>query len=82
MCTGFLPETGQYFAKGSPARQGDYIEWIADQDIIVGLSACPFGDVSAPCGTPMEEIKGGPLTVELFDLENEIINKWKDMNRG
>lgn len=80
MCTGFLPGTGQYFAKGSPAREGDYIEWIADQDLMVALSACPFGDVSAPCGTPMEEIKGGSLRVQVFNVDQQIVNRWKHMN--
>jgi len=47
MCTGFLPPTYQYFMKASPVRPGDYIEFFAELDLIVGLSACPGGD----CGT-------------------------------
>lgn len=35
--------THQYFTKASPAKPGDYIEFIADMDLIVALSACPHG---------------------------------------
>ncbi len=47
MCTGFLPSTKQYFMKASPVRPGDYLEFYAHIDLIVGLSACPGGDCSA-----------------------------------
>lgn len=48
MLTGFTRDTQQYFCKPSPSRQGDFIEFIADMDLIVGLSTCPHGDVSIP----------------------------------
>ena len=44
MCTGFMPDTKQYFMKQSPVRPGDYIEFFAEIDLIAGLSACPGGD--------------------------------------
>ena len=47
MCTGFTRDTGQYFMKASPVRPGDYIEFFAEIDLLVGLSACPGGDCSA-----------------------------------
>lgn len=47
MCTGFLAPTYQYFMKASPVRPGDYIEFFAEIDLLVGLSACPGGDCSA-----------------------------------
>lgn len=47
MCTGFTADTGQYFMKASPARAGDFIEFLAEIDLIGVLSACPGGD----CGT-------------------------------
>jgi len=81
MCTGFTKEKGQYFSKPSPASQGDYIEWIAEKDLLVGLSACPFGDVSAPCGTPLADIKGFPLLVEVFNIEDALVEKWQNMNK-
>lgn len=41
MCTGFTPRGGKYFAKPSPVQKGDYIEFLAEIDLIVGLSTCP-----------------------------------------
>ncbi|PNF33500.1 hypothetical protein B7P43_G00552 [Cryptotermes secundus] len=43
MCTGFTKDTHQYFTKASPARKGDYIEFIADMDLLVAMSTCPQG---------------------------------------
>ena len=43
MCTGFTRDTGQYFMKASPVRPGDYLEFFAEINLIVGLSACPGG---------------------------------------
>ena len=79
-CPGFTRDKGQYFSKPSPARKGDYIEWIAEVDLLVGLSACPFGDVSAPCGTPLDQIEGFPLLVEIFDVKTELLEEWDYMN--
>ena len=47
MCTGFTRDTGQYFMKASPVRPGDYLEFYAEIDLLVGLSACPGGDCSS-----------------------------------
>ena len=65
MCTGFTRDTGQYFMKASPVRPGDFIEFFAEIDLVVGLSACPGGDCSsehssdtAPCY---------PLDIEVWD---------------
>lgn len=64
MCTGFTRDTGQYFMKASPVRPGDYLEFLAETDLLGGLSACPGGDCggehssdAAPCH---------PLLVEVF----------------
>lgn len=43
MLTGFTRDTQQYFCKPSPAIKGDFIEFIAEQNLIVGLSTCPQG---------------------------------------
>lgn len=47
MCTGFTKETHQYFMKASPVRPGDFLEFFAEVDLLVGLSACPGGDCSS-----------------------------------
>ncbi|KAK6635585.1 hypothetical protein RUM44_000839 [Polyplax serrata] len=66
MCTGFTKDSHQYFCKPSPARKGDYIEFIADMDLVVALSTCPQGDVSAPVGQLVSDDKCHPLGVEVF----------------
>ena len=38
MCTGFTRDTGQYFMKASPVRPGDYLEFFAEINLIIGLS--------------------------------------------
>ncbi|TVR99685.1 MAG: DUF1989 domain-containing protein [Rhodospirillales bacterium] len=47
MCTGFTRDTGQYFMKASPVRPGDYLEFLAEIDLLGVLSACPGGDCGA-----------------------------------
>ena len=41
MCSGFTTEKHEYFVKASPARKGDHIDFVADMDLLVALSACP-----------------------------------------
>ncbi|XP_055548454.1 LOW QUALITY PROTEIN: uncharacterized protein LOC129732026 [Wyeomyia smithii] len=66
MCTGFTRDTQQYFCKPTPARKGDYIEFIADMDLLVALSVCPQGDVSIVVGETVPEDKCFPMKVEIF----------------
>jgi hypothetical protein len=44
--TGLTPE-GKYFMEPSPAKKTDYLEFFAEQDVLMALSACPGGDLSA-----------------------------------
>ncbi|PRY21815.1 hypothetical protein CLV78_10886 [Aliiruegeria haliotis] len=71
MCTGFTRDTGQYFMKASPVRPGDFIEFIAEIDLLGALSACPGGDCSsehssdaAACHPLKVEIFSGPATAD------------------
>lgn len=68
MCTGFTADTHQYFMKASPVRPGDYLEFMAEIDLIVGLSACPGGD----CGDEHTSDKAAchPLLIEVFQNPN------------
>lgn len=59
-------DTQQYFCKASPARKGDFIEFIADMNLLVALSTCPQGDVSIPVGQEVPESMCHPLQVEIF----------------
>jgi uncharacterized protein YcgI (DUF1989 family) len=64
MCTGFTRDTGQYFMKASPVRPGDYIEFLAEIDLLGGLSACPGGDCSTTHSSEVAECH--PLRVEIL----------------
>lgn len=66
--TGFflMQDTQQYFAKPTPARKGDYLEFIAEMDLLCALSACPQGDVSTAVGQVVPDSKCFPLRVEVF----------------
>lgn len=66
MCTGFTRDTQQYFCKPSPARKGDFIEFVADMNLLVALSACPQGDVSIQVGQKVPDNKCFPMKVEVF----------------
>jgi hypothetical protein len=69
MCTGFMRDTGQYFMKASPVRPGDYLEFFAEIDLIVGLSACPGGDCSEEHSS--DKTTCYPLLIEVFDPSQE-----------
>lgn len=65
MCTGFTRDTGQYFMKASPVRPGDHLDFVAEIDLLGGLSACPGGDCSAEHSSDAAACY--PLLVEVFD---------------
>lgn len=67
MCTGFTRDTGQYFMKASPVRQGDYLEFFAEIDLLGVLSACPGGDCSAEHSSDVSACY--PLLVEVYKPE-------------
>lgn len=66
MCTGFTKDTHQYFTKPSPVVPGDYLEFLAETDLLVSASACPQGDVSMACGAGGEPLTY-PLGVEVYE---------------
>ncbi len=79
MCTGFTRDAQQYFTKPSPAEVGDYLEFIAETDLLVSASACPQGDVSTACAGIGEPVVY-PLGVEVWKLTDEKYlenNGWK-----
>jgi uncharacterized protein YcgI (DUF1989 family) len=69
MCTGFTADTHQYFMKASPVRPGDYLEFVAEVDVLGVLSACPGGDCSASHSS--DNAACYPLKVEVFKPEPE-----------
>uniref|UniRef100_A0A0K8WBK2 Uncharacterized protein C11D3.03c n=1 Tax=Bactrocera latifrons TaxID=174628 RepID=A0A0K8WBK2_BACLA len=68
--TGFTRDTQQYFCKPSPARKGDYLEFIAEINLLIALSACPQGDVSVVVGEEVPDEICHPLKVEIFRKSN------------
>jgi len=72
MCTGFTLSTHQYFTKPSPVEIGDYIEFLAETDLIVAASTCPQGDVSMSCGGDGKPAVF-PLTVMVYKLDVEFL---------
>jgi len=65
MCTGFTRDTQQYFTKPSPVEVGDYLEFLAETDVLVSASTCPQGDVSTACAGDGEPVVY-PLGVEVW----------------
>jgi hypothetical protein len=80
MCTGFTRDTGQYFMKASPARQGDYIEFFAEIDLLGALSTCPGGDCSASHSSDAAECH--PLLVEVFETDPAALAGWSPPQRN
>jgi len=80
MCTGFTRDTHKYFMKASPVRPGDYIEFLADIDLLGALSACPGGDCSATHSS--DAAKCFPLKVEILRPSNEFLKNWKPSARS
>ncbi|KAI8464882.1 MAG: hypothetical protein J3K34DRAFT_525824 [Monoraphidium minutum] len=76
MCTGFTRDTNQYFTKPSPVRPGDYIEFLAETDVLVAASTCPQGDVSVACGTGRAPTCY-PLGVQVFQPSPEALAGWR-----
>ena len=74
MCTGFTRDTGQYFMKASPVRPGDYIEFMAEIDLVGALSACPGGDCSTTHSSDTAACY--PLLVEVFAPKDGALEGW------
>ena len=63
MCSGYTRDTHLYFMKASSVRPGDFIEFVAEIDLLVALSACPGGDCGASHSD--DSAKCYPLKVEV-----------------
>ncbi len=71
MCTGFTKDTHQYFMKASPVRPGDYIEFMAEIDLLGALSSCPGGD----CGSSHSDDDTAcyPLKIDIVKPSDEYL---------
>ncbi|KAI5865166.1 hypothetical protein GGS23DRAFT_618137 [Durotheca rogersii] len=70
-----LDEHGRYFMNPCPAQKGDYIEFLAEQDLLMALSTCPGGDLSLwgfGAASEKEMIKCcRPLQVQIFRIGDQ-----------
>ncbi len=74
MCTGFTKDTHQYFMKASPVRPGDFIEFLAEIDLLGALSACPGGDCSATHSSDAAACHA--LKIEIFEPDRTTLKNW------
>lgn len=76
--TGISPDDTYYFTT-SPARQGDYLEFFAEIDLLVGVSNCPGGDLSVPMWGPsgQSDVPCRPLGIEVWDLDRDALGMWR-----
>jgi len=74
MCTGFTKDTHQYFMKASPVRPGDFIEFLAEIDLLGALSACPGGDCSATHSSDAAACHA--LKIEIFEPDRTTLKDW------
>lgn len=80
MCTGFTQDTHQYFMKQSPVREGDYLEFFAEINLLGALSTCPGGDCSSSHSS--EDAKCYPLKVEIFKPNAASLGDWTSPGRS
>ncbi|KAF3099382.1 hypothetical protein TWF569_010151 [Orbilia oligospora] len=87
-----LNSQGKYFMEASPARPGDYIEFFAEQDLLMALSTCPGGDLSrwgwgeGSAGDEGDEKQSmwdccREIKVEIFEIDKEakdVLKDWKE----
>lgn len=87
-----LDKDGKYFMNTCPAKKGDYIEFFTEQPLLMALSTCPGGDLSAwgwgEGGDGAEGEKKSmldccrPLQVEVLALKDESVLKgWQEPER-
>ena len=59
------PETGRYISEASDAKPGDYVEFYAEMNVLMAVSACPCGSGRFPADSGLSDSK--PLTVEIYE---------------
>jgi uncharacterized protein len=74
-----LTRDGRYFVKPSPARKGDYFEFLAEIDLLCAISACPHGDLSVPmwgpnAGDPATTCR--PLAIDIYTVSTTLLRGW------
>ncbi len=76
--TGLTPDH-KYFVKASPAKRGDYFEFLAEIDLLCAISVCPQGDLSIRGWSPGASHAlptCHPLGVEVYQPAPELLEGW------
>src|SRR3954447_10602358 len=82
--TGLMPDDKRYFMKTCPARPGDYVELLAEINLLAAISLCPGGDLAVPLwgeGSDAEP-NCNPLRVQVFSLPPEALSGWSPAERA
>ncbi len=82
--TGLMPDDKRYFMKTCPARPGDFLEVLAEIDLLMAISLCPGGDLAVPLwgeGSDAEP-NCNPLRVQVFQLPSEALHGWAPAERA
>ena len=80
MCTGFTKDTHQYFMKASPVREGDFLEFFAEIDLLGALSTCPGGDCSTAHSSEAADCY--PLKIEIYRPTEGLLSCWRSPERS
>ncbi|GGM12429.1 urea carboxylase-associated family protein [Pseudomonas asuensis] len=80
-----LNDEDMYFMKTCPAKQGDYLEFFTEIDVLCALSTCPGGDLSVAlwgpdARDPLSVCR--PLGVEIYSLDNSLLAGWSSPERA
>jgi uncharacterized protein YcgI (DUF1989 family) len=82
--TGLMPDDKRYFMKPCPARPGDFVELLAEIDLLMAISLCPGGDLAVPLwgeGSDAEP-NCNPLRVQVFEPDAELLGGWLPAKRA
>lgn len=72
------PVTGRLHDAPSDAKQGDFVEFYAEVDLIVAVTVCPFGDGTGRPDDPSNVVR--PVRVGVYDtgIEPKAFPAWAD----
>ena len=59
------PKTSRYVTEASDAKAGDYVEFYAEMNVLLAISACPLGSGRFAAETNKSDAR--PLLAEIYD---------------
>jgi uncharacterized protein YcgI (DUF1989 family) len=75
-----LTTDDEYYFTASPARSGDYLEFFAEIDLLVGVGNCPGGDLSLPMWGPdgRSDVPCRPLGIDIWEPDRDAFASWRE----